>query len=87
MDHAAHHEHHEAPVPGPAAQAGDHAAHAGAHDEHAGHSVAMFRDKFWLSLALTIPTVLLSPEVAGWIGYTIPTIAGTYSMPGRAGIE
>jgi Cu2+-exporting ATPase len=26
---------------------------AGAHDKHAGHSVAMFRDKFWLSLALT----------------------------------
>ena len=35
------------------------------HDRHEGHSVAMFRDKFWLSLALTIPTVLLSPEVAG----------------------
>lgn len=27
------------------------------HDRHAGHSVAMFRDKFWLSLALTIPVV------------------------------
>ena len=26
--------------------------HAG-HDRHAGHSVAMFRDKFWLSLTLT----------------------------------
>ena len=35
----------------------DHAAH-GAHDKHAGHSVAMFRDKFWLSLALTIPVVI-----------------------------
>lgn len=26
----------------------------GNHDRHAGHSVAMFRDKFWLSFALTI---------------------------------
>jgi hypothetical protein len=31
----------------------------GSHDRHAGHSVAMFRDKFWLSLALTIPVRLL----------------------------
>ena len=32
------------------------------HDRHEGHSVAMFRDKFWLSFALTIPTVIWSPE-------------------------
>src|SRR5690625_6738729 len=36
-------------------------AHAG-HDKHAGHSVAMFRDKFWLTLLLTIPTVIRSEE-------------------------
>ncbi len=29
------------------------------HDRHAGHSVAMFRDKFWLSFALTIPVVFV----------------------------
>ena len=29
-------------------------AHAG-HDKHAGHSVAMFRDKFWLTLLLADP--------------------------------
>ncbi len=28
---------------------------AGAHDKYAGHSVDMFRNKFWVSLALTIP--------------------------------
>jgi Cu2+-exporting ATPase len=33
--------------------------HAG-HDKHAGHSVSMFRQKFWLTLALTIPTALLT---------------------------
>ena len=32
------------------------------HDRHAGHSVAMFRDKFWLSFALTIPVVVWSPD-------------------------
>jgi Cu2+-exporting ATPase len=31
----------------------DHREHSG-HNQHAGHSVAMFRDKFWLSLALAL---------------------------------
>ena len=41
----------------------------GGHDHHAGHSVAMFRDKFWLSLALTIPVVFWSSDVQHWFGY------------------
>ena len=45
----------------------------------------MFRDKFWLSLALTVPTVLLSPEVAGWIGYTIPSLPGIDYVPAILG--
>ena len=81
MDHAAHQQHHE---PAPTADA-HHEGHAAGHDRHAGHSVAMFRDKFWLSLALTIPTVLLSPEVAGWIGYTIPAIPGIEYVPAILG--
>ena len=81
MDHAAHQQHHE-PAPTAAAH---HEGHAAGHDRHAGHSVAMFRDKFWLSLALTIPTVLLSPEVAGWIGYTIPAIPGIEYVPAILG--
>jgi len=28
------------------------------HDKHAGHSTAAFRDKFWTSLLLTIPTLI-----------------------------
>src|SRR6476659_3003166 len=81
MDHAAHHQDHG---PAPTADA-HHEGHAAGRDRHAGHSVDMFRDKFWLSLALTIPTVLLSPEVAGWIGYAIPTIAGIEYMPAILG--
>ena len=27
------------------------------HNQHAGHSAMMFRDKFWLSLVLTLPVV------------------------------
>jgi Cu2+-exporting ATPase len=36
----------------------------------------MFRDKFWLSFALTIPTVIWSPEVQHWLGYNAPSFPG-----------
>jgi Cu2+-exporting ATPase len=45
----------------------------------------MFRDKFWLSLALTVPTVLLSPEVSGWIGYSMPSLPGIEYAPAILG--
>src|SRR5437773_4802179 len=51
-------------------------AHAG-HDRHAGHSVAMFRDKFWLSFALTIPVVFWSTDVQHWLGYSAPSFPGS----------
>jgi Cu2+-exporting ATPase len=53
-----------------------HGAHAG-HDKHAGHSVAMFRDRFWLSLILSIPVVLYSPMVQEWLRYTMPAFPGS----------
>ncbi len=54
--------------------------HAG-HDQHAGHSVAMFRDKFWLSFALTIPVVFWSADVQHWLRYTAPTFPGSKFIP------
>jgi Cu2+-exporting ATPase len=51
------------------------------HDHHAGHSVAMFRDKFWLSFALTIPVVFWSTDVQHWLGYTAPTFPGSKFIP------
>ena len=47
------------------------------HDHHAGHSEAMFRDKFWLSFALTIPVVFWSGDVQHWFGYTAPSFPGS----------
>src|SRR5437870_9013141 len=55
------------------------------HDRHAGHSVAMFRDKFWLSFALTIPTVIWSPEVQHWLGYKAPSFPGSRFIPAFLG--
>jgi len=36
--------------------------HSG-HDMHAAHPVELFRDRFWISLALTVPVVFWSGEV------------------------
>jgi Cu2+-exporting ATPase len=55
------------------------------HDRHAGHSVAMFRDKFWLSFALTIPVVIWSTDVQHWFGYTAPSFPGSKFIPAILG--
>ncbi len=42
--------------------------HEHGHDKHAGHNPNMFKQKFWLSLLLTIPTLLFSHTVQSWLG-------------------
>ena len=65
-----HHQHHDV-------SSDQHSGHAG-HAGHAGHGdhAAMFREKFWISLALTIPTVIWSGMVQDWLGYTAPDVPG-----------
>src|SRR5712672_2395329 len=82
MDHSTHNDHEQA--------SGPHAGHKmsdihGSHDRHAGHSVAMFRDKFWLSLALTIPVIFWSSDVQHWLGYTAPSFPGSKFIPAILG--
>ena len=45
-----------------------------ANDKHAGHSVEMFRDRFWLSLILSVPTLVWSPALQEWFSYAAPAI-------------
>ena len=75
-DHASQvsvHESHD--VTGSAAHDGDHATHdAGA---HTGHSVAMFRDRFWVSVLLTIPVLVWSDMIQEWLGYQAPRFPGS----------
>ncbi len=66
-----HHDHNDKPA-APAASAGP----AG-HDRHAGHSVAMFRDRFWLSFVLTIPVLIWSHDLQEWLGYMAPAFPGS----------
>src|ERR1700751_93754 len=59
-------------------------AHSG-HTQHSGHSAAMFRHKFWLSLALPFPVVFWSDEVQRWLGYHAPSVAGSRFIPAILG--
>ena len=45
----------------------------------------MFRDRFWLSLALTIPVLVWSPDLQEWLGYTAPTFPGSDLIPAIGG--
>ena len=76
MTHTGHHQ-----DPTPDRHGGHDQQGGGGHDQHAGHSVAMFRDRFWLSLALTVPVVLYSEMVQEWFGYTAPTFPGSDLIP------
>jgi P-type Cu2+ transporter len=78
MNHMMQHDHKQMSVP----KTGHNMSHLQAnHDRHAGHSAAMFRDKFWLSLALTIPVVFWSTDVQHWLRYTAPTFPGSKFIP------
>jgi Cu2+-exporting ATPase len=45
----------------------------------------MFRDKFWLSFAMTIPVVVWSSDVQRWFGYTAPSFPGSKLVPAVLG--
>lgn len=59
---------------------GPEASHS-AHDKHAGHSVAMFRNKFWLSLLLTVPTLIWGHMLPRAFGYTPPALPWAHLVP------
>ena len=65
MDHA---------MPAGVAAQGEHVGHE-AHVDHTGHE-QMFRQRFWISLLLSIPVLIFSPSIQGWLGYSIPAFAG-----------
>ncbi|MTV27794.1 heavy metal translocating P-type ATPase [Nitriliruptoraceae bacterium ZYF776] len=54
---------------------GDHGGHGG-HGGHGDHA-AVFRDRFWLTLVLTVPVVIWAHHVQELLGYTAPQFAGS----------
>jgi Cu2+-exporting ATPase len=57
----------------------EHLVHS--HGQHAGHSVAMFKNRFWLTLALAVPVVFFSPMFADLLGYQPPVFPGSAWIP------
>lgn len=55
------------------------------HDKHTGHNPNMFKQKFWLSLLLTVPTLVFSSTVQGWLGLDFG-FAGSQYIPAIFGV-
>lgn len=66
MEHSHHKHHHSGPQE---------------HDKHAGHSVSMFKDRFWLSLILTLPVLAYSEMIQHWFNFTPPAFPGSQYVP------
>ena len=56
---------------------GDHSGH----NNHAGHSVDMFRARFWICLALTVPALVWEPMLQDWFQYSAPVFPGSVYIP------
>lgn len=59
---------------GPKAEASSHEEHS--EGRHEGHSVADFRRRFWISLAVTVPVILISPGLPFVPGGRIVNVPG-----------
>ena len=89
MDHSQHHgeskpeqmmDHSNHAMAGDQDKHDKHQGHGG-HSSHAGHEI-MFRDRFWVSLVLSIPVLFFSSAVQGWLNYTAPVFpASTWITP------
>lgn len=58
-----------------------HKHNAHEHDKHAGHSVAMFRDKFWVSLLLTLLVLAYSDNIQRWLHFSPPAFSTSQYIP------
>jgi P-type Cu2+ transporter len=60
-----------------------HTAHGGhdGHDRHAGHSVEMFRSRFWVCLALTIPVLAYAEGLWELVGLEAPNLPAKTLVP------
>jgi Cu2+-exporting ATPase len=54
--------------------------HSG-HGDHSHHDPAQFRDRFWVTLALTVPVVFFSSMFQDLLGYTAPRFPGSTWIP------
>lgn len=62
-EHSHHHQNHDHHSESDSSAAG--------FDKHAGHHTPDFLKRFWISLALTVPVLVLSHMIQQWLGFTI----------------
>ncbi|MGH2820243.1 MAG: HAD-IC family P-type ATPase, partial [Actinomycetota bacterium] len=74
------HEHDCGPPTGDAHPA-DHPHRHGSSGGHHGHDPAMFRDRFWVTFALTFPVVWFSEMFQALLGYGAPVFPGSTLIP------
>ena len=75
--HAHEHRHHPShSKPEHAPPSGGHASRTG-HGKHAGHTPEMFRDRFFVSLLLTLPILYFSEQLQTWLGYRALAFPGS----------
>ena len=89
MEHHDHHGHHD--HAGEVSTSSTHETHEmhdhhGAHGDHSAHDPAIFRRKFWLSLVLTIPTLVFSEGLQDILGLTGPRFPGSQFIPAVFGL-
>lgn len=70
MEHIGHHRHEERI---------EHAPAVGANHEE--HSADIFRTRFWIVLALTVPVLVYTHEIQQWLGFTPPDFPGSDYIP------
>jgi P-type Cu2+ transporter len=60
-----------------------HAARGAGHDGHVDHTghEKLFRRRFWVCLALSIPVLLYSPMLQEWLRFTMPAFPGSAWIP------
>ena len=60
----------------------DHEKQKSDHRSHHAHMAADFRERFWISLILTVPLLALAPLVQGWLG-----LKKTFDFPGDSYVQ
>ncbi|WP_421753652.1 copper-translocating P-type ATPase [Croceimicrobium sp.] len=62
-----------------------HEGHNGHHNHHA-HMIEDFKKRFWISLILSLPILVLAPLIQSWLGYTWQFKGSNYVQFGLASL-
>lgn len=82
MEHHDHHQHQADTIHQDHKMAGHAGSARGAgHDRHAGHSVNMFRNRFWVCVVLSIPVLAYAEMLWHWLGLDAPNLPGEMIVP------